>query len=66
MSEPLKQVVDENYSDLPYHNKETEKIQAERAAVEPDPKYTDTGVSYTDDGATHDVAEPEEREVASE
>ena len=31
MSEPLKQVVDENYSDLPYHNKETEKIQADRA-----------------------------------
>jgi len=30
MSDPLKQVVDENYSNLPYHNAETEKIQAER------------------------------------
>jgi len=40
MSEPLKQVVDENYSDLPYHNKETEKIQADRAKelAEPQPE----------------------------
>lgn len=35
MSEPLKQVVNENYSDLPYHNKQTEAIQYERAHPKP-------------------------------
>lgn len=38
--EPLKQVKDENISDLPYHTKETEKLAEERIAslpVEPAP-----------------------------
>ena len=37
MAEPLKQVKDENVSDLPYHNKQTEKIAEERAKPKPEP-----------------------------
>ena len=37
MAEPLKQVKDENVSDLPYHNKATEKIAAERAKPKAEP-----------------------------